>query len=111
MNRQELRSLLRELPQQDRLKLMAKYEFKRAALEQPPEVSALPVSKYTRIYEEELAQKHPDIIEGVAQANEAVKICERVIQTAGEAVNNELIAAGTTVVEPERSPTPEAWVN
>ena len=40
--RQELRSLLRELPVADRMKLVEKkYEYRRAALEQPAEVSAL----------------------------------------------------------------------
>jgi hypothetical protein len=108
--RQELRALLRELPQQDRMKLMQKHEFKRAALEMPPEVSALPATEYDRIYEEQLGIKHPDIVEGVAQADEAVKIVERVIKTAGEAVENELIASGGQIAEPAETPPQRAWV-
>lgn len=108
--RQELRSLLRELPQQDRLRLVQKYEYRRAALEQPAEVSALPASEYTRLYEAEVAARFPDIVEGTTQALEAVKIVERVIETANEAVNNELIASGSTIATPEVVPQPEAWV-
>jgi hypothetical protein len=111
MNRQEMRSLRRELPVADRLKLMQKHEYRKAALELPPEMSALPASEYTRLFEEELAQKHPDIVEGVAQAEKAVRIVSRVIETATEAVTNELISAGSTIQEPVAEPAPQAWVN
>jgi hypothetical protein len=42
--RQELRQILRESPQQDRMKLVQKYEYRRAMLEQPCEASAMSAS-------------------------------------------------------------------
>jgi hypothetical protein len=108
--RQELRSLLREVPQADRLKLVQKHEYRRAMLEMPCEVSAMPPSEYQRLREAELLAKHPDIIEGTTQAAEACRITSRVLQTATEAVTNELLSVGQPVREAERTAEPTAWV-
>jgi hypothetical protein len=110
MHRSELRSLLREVPVADRMKMMTKYEFRRAALELPAEVSALPPAEHARLHEQELEQQFPDIVQGVEQANQAVKICERVLQTANQAIAAELFAVGQPVVETEKAAEPTAWV-
>jgi hypothetical protein len=108
--RQELRQILRESPQQDRMKLVQKYEYRRAMLEQPAEVSAMSATEYQRLREAELLAKHPDIIEGTNAAAEACRIVKTVLETTSLAVNNELIATGQQIVETEKTPTPESWV-
>lgn len=90
LKNQELRAILRELPVQDRMKLLTKFEFRRAALEQPAEASGLPASVYEQFYEKELLEQHPDVVNGVAEAMQAVEICKTVLQTATESVSNDV---------------------
>jgi hypothetical protein len=92
------------------VKLVQKYEYRRAMLEQPPEASAMNATEYQRLREAELEQRFPDVIEGTSAAAEACQICETVLRAAVESVSNELLSVGAPVQEAERTAEPQAWV-
>jgi hypothetical protein len=110
MNRQELRAALRTMNDEQRSAALKKFEYRSAALEQPPELSGIPQSQRDLMYEAELADKFPAEVAGIAEANEAAEIVRTALKTANKAVENELIASGSTVAEPAAPPAPaKAW--
>jgi len=61
------------------------------------------------MYEDELARKYPQQVATAAAVAEAVEVIALTLKTTGKAVENELLAAGSTVQEsPEPTPA-KAW--
>jgi hypothetical protein len=110
LNRQELRTMLRGMNAEQKAAALKKHEYRRAAVEQPAELSGIPQSQRDTMYEAELASKFPAEVAGIAEANEAAEIVRTALKTANLAVANELLASGTTVAEPAEPPPPaKAW--
>lgn len=110
MRRHELRqTLLKMKTPEERMVAMRKLEYRRAALEQPAETSGIAPSAHAELYKEEIAAKFPDKVAGSEQAMQAVEIVQQALKTANTAVSNELVAAGSSVVEAPEPTTPKAW--
>jgi hypothetical protein len=110
LRRQELRSSLKAMPnEQARLEAVKKLVYRRAALEQPAELSGLRPTSHERIHEAEIAQKFPDVVAAAADTAEAQEVLALAIKTTNKAIANELLASGTTVNEPPEPVASKAW--
>jgi hypothetical protein len=110
MNRQEIRNAFRNMTVEQRAAALRKHEYRMAVLEQPPEISDIPQSQADLLYQQALAVKFPNEIAGIIEAKEAAEIVATALKTAGNAVENELIASGTTIAEPAAPAEPQkSW--
>ena len=109
LRRQEIRGLLRQMTEEQRLQAMRKYSFREAALEQIPEASGLAATVHEQLIEQELLQKHPDEIFGSQQAAEGVEVVEVALKAAKAAVEAELTAVGEPLVEQSAPEPVKAW--
>jgi hypothetical protein len=110
LRRQELRALLRSMPNdEERMKAMHNVEFRRAALEQPGLASGIPDSTLAELRREQVAARFPEEVANIEEAEQAIEIARGVLKTTELAVSNELVQSGTTVAEPAAPSESKPW--
>lgn len=109
MNRAELRSALRSMPDKQRIDAMKNFKFRNAALEQPAALSGLPENLHADLIEETMRAKFPQDMTDLADAQEAIELLQETLKPATKAVQNELRAAGAPLSEPSEPEPAKPW--
>jgi hypothetical protein len=99
--RSELRNVLRQMDPKARAQALAEsQDFRRAALELPGQASGLQSADYASLYRAEIAQRFPDELSQLADAEAALAAAKATLATVEQALTNELQAVGAPVAEP-----------
>ena len=98
--RQEMRSFLCGLNEEQRRAKMREYEWRRAALETQPELSGLSEVQAKAIRDETLQLRYPNELAGIRGAQEAIQAVSTAFETVRKAVDHELKVTTGTVSGP-----------
>jgi hypothetical protein len=103
MRRQEMRSHLRSMTDEQRREAMRTFQWRRAALESEPELASLSPVQYKALQDETLRAFFPAELEGINQGKQALEAITTAVNTVERAVDHELKSTTTT----DQGPPPE----
>lgn len=108
-NREELRKTFAAMSKEQKALAIKKGAFRRAVLEQEPEVTGLPATDYELLKQEQIRSRYPQETADIADAREAIDAVKLTLKSARKLIENELAAVGTPAVEPVESAPAKAW--
>lgn len=109
-NREELRKTFGRMTPEQKAVALRKGVYRRAILEQQPEVTGLPASQFEQLEQAEIQRRFPQETSDINDAREAVEATKLTLRSARVLIENELRASGGTIAEPAAPAAPQkAW--
>jgi hypothetical protein len=107
--RQERRTALRSMTDEQRMNAMRDPEFRKSALETDPTLSGISPTYHRAIADETLRARYPEALKGVADGQRAIETVITAMDAAAKALEHELKVTEGATPGPAPTPTPE-WI-